>query len=521
MALIKKIIVILVIIVVIAVVVADAGVAVWLRNNPGKVAEVIGGRTGNKAEVGSVGGEFLFGFHIENLVVYPSDNPFHERLLRASSIKINISPASLFRRKPYPSRVTVDDFDLTFTVDETGHLVLPSFIPYANQGGTPAGPPQFPNDIHVNLSRGSIYLNLHNPSGPPSQTKMTEVAGKGIFGSDGVITIEDASGKPGFGSKPIEASGQIDPFFGRKLDLKITGKGINLWEASRSFSPFLPGVSPGSYPTGSAECDVNFKGPFGDIAVEGNLKLSSGKLGNIGITSSDLNFAYSGRQLKLGKSEIDCYGGKVNLEGDLLLDKGPAYKFTIDFKGLDINTYLEENHFYFLKAKGDFSGSFEGYGELDKPRSIIADGTISSSSGTYLAPFKSGLDVIPERFDYNLLDIKFEMANGIIALNHVVVDGKDFGVLATGTLDMDRWLNMDGQLKIQKNFAQAVPDLMKWVPLMPKNKAGFIVMNFNLEGDIMKPKFSVKVPTNIFEGFLKGDPGAAAKLGEIAGRLMK
>ncbi len=514
----KKAILIFIIALLAIVIIADIGVYIWLGHNPDRVARILEERTGNKIEVKSVKGEFLFGFNIRGLVVYPSDNPLEQRLIAASSIHINISFPALFKGKLYPSKVILDKFDVFFTINEKGQLVLPTFSPYAAQGGVAEGPLDLPGDIRMELQHGSIYLDWHSSNAPTYETGMSDVSGKGSFTRGGEIIIAKLAGKPEFASLGMEASGRIDPFDKKDLDVHIKSQGVNVWKFARAFRPLFAGIPNDQLPTGTADCEVDLKGPFDALTTEGKLSLSPGKLASIKLASGEMNFKYAEHKLEVKDGIINCYGGTINLDGELLLDRGPAYRFYIDFNNLDINAYLEEIQLYFQETMGSFQGHFEGYGEFNEPDSFIADGYFTSGGGTYLSPFHKSIPTSPERLSYKGLRVDFEVAHKVVGIENLLLDSDELSVLATGTLDLKRRLDLKGQMRIPMQLAAQAPELKKWAPLLPKAKSGEAIVNFTLEGDILNPRFEAKLPESIFKGFIEGNLDIG-KVGDLVGDI--
>jgi len=503
------------------IVIADLFIFFWLQSNPDKVRKYVAGQTGNKVDIGSVGGELIFGFHATDLVVFPSENPLHQKLLRASSVRFRPSVSSLVKRKPFPSSVQLDDFDTFLTINEKGELVLPAFSRYANQGGIVTKPLDLPCDVVVQFSRGSIYLNWYAPGIPAAQAGLSEVHGKGRLMKSGQIIVDDIRGVPAFGSKELRASGNIDPFAAKSLDINVSGEGINLFGFSASLSPLFAGIPDSMLPTGTAAADIRISGPFDNITLEGNLKLTSGKLASMKITSGDLPFSYSDKTLKVNNGTINCYGGTINLDGELMLAKGPAYRFYTKFSNLDVNAYLEEIHLYFQEAGGAYKGQFDGYGKLSDPDSFIATGHFTSANGTYLSPFPTYATGLPDMLGYKVLRVEFDIARGVIAISSLLLDSDILGVVGTGTIDRQHELDMKGQMRFPRSIAYAVPSLKKWAPVLPTNKEDKVVVNFTLKGDITHPKFEPVLPNNIFEGFLTGDMNILENAKDFFGNFFK
>jgi hypothetical protein len=353
---------------------------------------------------------------------------------------------------------------------------------------------------------------------PAVQIEMREVDGDGMFSKRGEIVIDELSGKPEFASKKVHITGRIDPFEGKNIDIDVTGEGINLWEFSASFRPLFGGVPSEMFPTGTAGCRARFEGPLEKISIGGNLILSKGKLASIKLDFGDVTFHYADNVLEINEGTVNCYGGKIDLSAELLLAEGPAYRFYIDFEKLDVNTYLEDIQLYFQEAIGDFQGHFEGYGEIDNPYSFIARGGFVSGGGTYLSPFHKELPESPERLTYDALRVEFEVAKGIIAINHLLLDSQDLGAIATGTLNSQRSLEMKGQMKFPVDLAYKIPEVKKWAHILPKTKEKEVVMDFTLEGDIMDPEFKTKLPKNIFEGFLTGEYDFIGEIDNFVGK---
>jgi hypothetical protein len=251
------------------------------------------------------------------------------------------------------------------------------------------------------------------------------------------------------------------------------------------------------------------------------MKLSSGKLASIKITSGEFPFSYSDKTLKVNTGTINCYGGTINLDGELMLAKGPAYRFYTKFNNLDVNAYLEDIHLYFQEASGAYQGQFDGYGKLSDPDSFIATGHFTSANGTYLSPFPTYATGLPETLGYKVLRVEFDIARGIIAVSSLLLDSDILGVVGTGTINRQHDLNFKGQMRFPRPVAYAVPSLKKWAPVLPTNKEGEVVVNFTLKGDITHPKFEPVLPNNIFEGFLTGDMNILGNARDFFGKYFK
>ncbi len=491
----------LIVVLVILVIVADIIFYLWLKGNPEKIAEMIRTETGGKAEVGSVTGELFFGLTARDIVIFPSDDPTDQRLLRASNIDIDISLSSLLRLRPFPKKITADDFDLFFTIDENGKLVLPSFSIYAAQGGAKSGPLDLPRDVKLELTRGSVYFNYHVKNAPPVQAEIREVESHGSLTRTGIIKIDSFTGKPMFAKDEVKVSGWVDPFATKSMEIEISGGRVSLLDISELLSAAIPGAPREMLPRGTASCTVKIRGLFDELAVEGNIDLSAGRLINLNLNTASIPFSYSKSVLKLTGCKAEAYGGTVNLDAEARFSfPRPGFKFAIDFAGVDVNSYIEQVGLYFQETSGDFQGHFEGYGEFADAESFLAEGYFVSMGGTYRSPFGSYYSGSVERLSYDALRVDFEAAHGRLSIRDIYLDGDDLSIVARGTIDSKTDLDLKGQMKFPRKRATDIPSLRRWAGII-SGFSGNIILDFTLKGNLMKPKFDADMPMNIIDFF--------------------
>jgi len=490
-----------VVILIALIIIADVGFYYWLKANPRKVEEIVRANAGGNVEIGEVRGEFLFGFKIKDIIIFPSDDPTEQRLLRAGEIDIDLSLPSLLKLKPYPSTVTMDDFDAVFTIDEDGKFVLPTFSTAQAQGGEASGPLGMPCDVDITLTRGSVEFHWHAGGTAPVQALISEVEGECEFNADGRIIISSLVGMPAFAKKQMSVSGHIDPFDAKDIDLKLTGDGVNLLEVTEILKPVFKNTPSEILPRGDANCKVNIQGPFEAISVNGDISLTAGRLANLQLGSSELFFEYKSEALTLRDCSARAYGGLVNLDSEIRFDQPRSpYSFDIDFAGVDVNSYIEQIGLYFSEATGDFHGHFEGRGELERIGALVAMGNFESGGGTYRSPFLTKETTYVERLSYDALRVDFEASEGVISIVNLLLSSDELVVVARGTVDMGHRLDLRGQMSFPRERALLVPSIRQWLGML-KAIDGQLILDFSLVGELTKPTFSAKSPGKILDLF--------------------
>ena len=504
MRIVKKILKILswsIVILIAIIIIADIGFYYWLKANPRKVEEFVRTNAGSKVEIGEVRGEFFFGFKIKDIIIFPSDDPTEQRLLRAGEIDVDLSLPSLLKLKPYPSTVTMDDFDAVFTIDEDGKFVLPTFSTAQAQGGEASGPLDMPCNVDVTLTRGSIEFHWHAGGVAPVQAMIREVEGEGEFNADGRIIISSFVGMPMFAKRQMQVSGHIDPYDAKDIDLKLSGESVNLLEISEMLKPIFRGAPSDILPRGDANCKVNIQGPFDAISVNGDISLTAGRLANLQLGASELFFEYKGEALTLKDCTAKAYGGLINLDTEIRFDQPRSpFSFDIDFAGVDVNSYIEQIGLYFSEATGDFHGHFEGRGELERSAALVAMGNFESNGGTYRSPFLTKETTYVERLDYDALRVDFEASEGVISIVNLLLESDELVVVARGTVDMKRQLDLRGQMSFPRERALLIPSIRQWLGIL-KAIDGQLILDFSLVGELSKPKFSAKSPGKILDLF--------------------
>jgi hypothetical protein len=173
----------------------------------------------------------------------------------------------------------------------------------------------------------------------------------------------------------------------------------------------------------------------------------------------------------------------------------------MSFANVDVNSYLEQIGLYFSEATGDFHGNFRGAGELTNSGSLVAMGNFVSQGGTYRSPYLvPGSAGAIEKLSYKALRVDFEAAESVISIVNLLLDSDALTVVGRGTIAADRRLSLKGQMSTPKERALKIPSLKKWVGII-KTLDGRIVVDFNLEGDLAKPKFSASAPGKILDLF--------------------
>lgn len=491
----------LILLLIVLVLIGDIIFYIWLKGNPEKVAEMIRSRTAGKVEVASVTGEMLFGLSARDVVVFPSDDPTDQRLLRAENIEIDISWISLFQLHPFPKKITADDFDLFFTIDENGKLVFPSFATHATQGGVQSGPLDLRHDVKFELTRGSVYFIYHAKDSPPMQAEIREVESRGSLRRAGVIEINKFTGKPRFAKGKISVSGWIDPFATKSMVIELSGAQVSLLDVSEFLSALIAGAPHEMLPRGTASCKVSIRGPFSEVTVDGDIDLTAGRLINLDLNTASIHFSYSKSVLKLIGCKAQAYGGSVNLDAEarFILPR-PGFKFAMDFTGVDVNSYIEQVGLYFQETAGDFQGHFEGYGEFADPESFLAEGYFASMGGTYRSPYGSYYSGSTERLSYDALRVDFEAAHGTVSIRDIYLDGDDLSIVARGTIDSKTDLELKGQMKFPRKRATEIPSLKRWAGIL-SGFSGSIILDFTLKGNLTKPKFEASLPLKIIDFF--------------------
>lgn len=494
-----------VVILIALIIIADIGFFYWLKANPRKIEEIVLSEAGGNVKIGEVRGEFFFGFKIKDIIIFPSDDPTEQRLLRAGEIDIKLSFPSLLKLKPYPSKVAMDDFDAVFTIDEDGKFVLPTFSTAQAQGGEASGPLDMPCDVDIILTRGSVEFHWHAGGAPPVQVLIPEVEGEGEFSREGRIIISSLVGMPTFAKKQLHVSGFIDPFDAKDIDLRLSGEGVNLLEVSELLKPVFKGAPSEILPRGDATCKVNIQGPFGAISVNGDIFLPAGRLANLQLGSAELFFEYKSEALTLKDCSAKAYGGLINLDTEIRFDQPRSpYSFEIDFAGVDVNSYIEQIGLYFSEATGDFHGHFEGRGELERTGALVAMGNFVSEGGSYRSPFLTRETTYVEQLSYDALRVDFEASEGVISIVNLLLSSDELVVVARGTIDMGHRLDLRGQMSFPRERALLMPSIRHWIGML-KSIDGQLILDFSLEGELTKPKFSAKSPGKILDLFYNAE----------------
>ena len=180
-------------------------------------------------------------------------------------------------------------------------------------------------------------------------------------------------------------------------------------------------------------------------------------------------------RLKLEGLDALIWGGHLRGKADIALRKAAGdYTAELFTEGIDFPS-LTKLYFDFDTSKGKLDGSFAFSGLHDSARAIVGKGAMHVSDGNVFAipifgPFSGILNEVLPGTGYNEArkgTCTFEMRDGVVSTNDLVMEGRGFSILGQGKLyivddkmDFSARINVQG---IAGKFLDPMSHLLEYV----------------------------------------------------------
>ena len=305
------------------------------------------------------------------------------------------------------------------------------------------------------------------------------------------------------GSSQLALKGQIINFRNPELNLLLTSDKLVLNELANITTE--PSLKKGPAIEGTASSNTRITGPIKRIKLAGNMGIPRLKINKLELSNSDLDYSLQLRErlLDIKSLKTNLYQGSLKASGglDLYDPQRLGYSLKTEAREIDLNKLLTANtelkdRFYGtlgldleMKGKGidqkDLERYATGKGYLNLTKGKITGITIQKE----LIRFLLSVLQIPEikEIHYHSLSGHFNLAEGEVKTEDLLLDGKEMKVLASGSYFLDGRLSFDVT-------AKPTPFLIGASPIPPhlKDEEGNAVVPFRLTGTTQKPKFTPK-----------------------------